>query len=672
MDSNREMTTDERRLLDVSLRSQQSGDFVAAKEAYDRLLDSFPDQPALLANRAAVYLALGDATSAETDARRATELEPRSFGAWLNHGLALKSQQRTDLAAHSLEQASALRPGDARAMLEWLSAAAQSQQLFAIHDRLPQPLPALGAFRRLALQVVEELAQFGYSNAAFALLSQLRREIPEDAAVAHRIAIETQYARAALLAHRHETNAALSDIDALLAAVPAHRGARMLRAGLFVERGEAAAALEEYRRIVQINPRDAIAESAMLIAMQHDPACPAEDIAAAHRAWSERHAPDVSFPETPDRTPDRPLRIGWLSPRFFDGLVATFFLHTLERFERTKMTHVLYDSGGIGDSTTEKFRLAADEWHGVEQLDSPALCAKIRADRIDILVELSGHSPDNRLRALAERAAPVQVSWLDYFHSTGMKAIDVLISDNVLTPPELAGHFTERVMRLPSGRLCYAPDSVPSVARRDQGTVRFASFNRVDKINDAVLACWAQILAAVPGSTLRLKARAFDGKDDRDFFVARCTKHGIDSSRLELAGFGTRDEALAAYADVDIALDPFPFSGCATSFDALWMGVPVITLIGETMVSRQTASILSSIGLREFVADSIDEYVRTAQDLALDASRRREFRNSLRDLMTHSVCDPDRNARELADALRSAWQSFCRGEFCTSLSDPDE
>src|SRR5262249_10282118 len=158
--------------------------------------------------------------------------------------------------------------------------------------------------------------------------------------------------------------------------------------------------------------------------------------------------------------------------------------------------------------------------------------------------------------------------------------------------------YTERIARLPSGRLCYSPPShVPDVGDRDGLPLRFCSFNRVDKLNDRVLACWSRILHAVPGSVLRLKARAFDGADDRRHFIGRAARHGIVANRLELLGYGDHVEAMHAYADCDIALDPFPFSGCATSFDALWMGLPVVTKIGETMVSRQSASILHAIDL---------------------------------------------------------------------------
>ena len=558
------------------------------------------------------------------------------------------------------------RPTPARIFLEWLSAAAVTQQFAGIARRMRAPLPALAGERKLALDTALRLTQYGQALPAFVVLSQLRRELPNDAEVCARHDIERAYGMAGLHEQQGRPGAALAAADALLRAVPWHRATRMLRASLLAERGEAAAGVAEYRRIAELVPGDAIAHSAMLIAMQHDAAVSADAIADAHRDWAAKHMSQVAprwTAQMPHADPYRPLRIGWISPRFFSGLVGDFFLPVLERFDRREAQHVLYDAGGVEDATTARFRAAADAWHRADELGDAALCERIRADRIDVLVELSGHSPGNRLRALARRPAPVQATWLDYFHSTGTGAVDVLISDAVLSPPRFAHHYSEHVLALPSGRLCWSPPpDAPSVAPRAAAPLRFASFNRVNKINDDVLAAWSRILAGVPGSVLRLKARAFDVADERACFLRRCAKHGIAAERLELLGYGTHAQALAAYAEADIALDTFPFSGCATSLDALWMGVPVVTLSGETMVSRQGASLLTALGLVDLIAENADDYVRRAVDLANDAARRRELRAALRERVREKLCDTDRHARELSGALREAWQRWCRQE----------
>jgi protein O-GlcNAc transferase len=646
----------------LAMLNHQHGDSARALALMDSALSLTPNASLILANRASIHLATGDATAAERDARAALKGDPVSFGAWFNLGLALK---QTDLAqaASALRSASRLRPLDARALLEWFSAAAKSQQAFGIDERIRQPLPSFSSQRSLALLTATDLERYGYSTAATVVLTQLRRELPKDNIVVARHQLEVAYGKAALLEQQNRTGDALSAANHVLNQSPDHRGARMLRASILGDRGEASAALADYRRIVDSTPRDGVAGSAMLIAMQHDPSASADDIFNEHIAWAERNASHVAAIQAGGLDPEKPLRIGWLSPRFFSGLVSNFFLEPLRHFDRTDTTHILYDSGGIEDSTTSEFKSAADEWHRVDSLGDAALCDRIHADRIDVLVELSGHSPGNRLRALAHRPAPVQVSWLDYFHSTGVRAIDVLLSDAVSSPSNSFKHYTERVLHLPSGRLSYTPPDAPAPRTRTEGPIRFGSFNRVSKINDAVLGSWSHILAGVPNSRLRLKARAFDSANERVYFLDRCARHRIPSDRIELLGYGTHAQTFAAYADVDIALDPFPFSGCATSLDALWMGIPVITKIGETMVSRQTASLLTSLQLSQCIALDEDDYVQRAIVLASNSVCLRSWRNELRERMRTALCDPARHASELSAALRESWRAFCRGEL---------
>lgn len=657
----------------LGMLHHQRGDAERALTLLDRAIGEAAEKQsaAVLANRASVHLARADFAQAERDARMSVERDPAAFGAWFNLGLALQAQREEAYAASAFARASALRPQHIRALLEWFRTAASSGQFAGIARRVSMPLPALAGERRLALDAAMGLTQHGQAGPAFVVLSQLRRELPSDEEVRIRHEIERSYGAAGLLGQQGRTQQALAAADALLDSVPWHRATRMLRASIFEERGETTKAVAEYRRIVETVPDDAVAGSALLIAMQHDPAITADAIADAHRAWVGRHMPRVAphwSVQAPYANPDRRLRIGWLSPRFFSGLVADFFLPVLEKFDRCDAAHVLYDSGGIDDAVTARFRNTADEWRRVDELDDAALCDTIRNDRIDVLVELSGHSPGNRLRALAGRPAPVQIAWLDYFHSTGTTAVDALISDEVLSPPPFDHRYAERVLRLPSGRLCWTAPDAPVVTPRSTAPLRFTSFNRVNKINDEVLAAWSRILAGVPGSALRLKARAFDIADERAHFVARCSRHGIAVDRLELLGYGSHAQALADYAETDIALDPFPFSGCATSLDALWMGVPVITRLGETMVSRQSASLLTSLGLEEWIAQNVDDYVRRAIDLANDTAGRRDLRAGLRKLVRTRLCDIDRHARELGAALREAWRLWCRGEITSETS----
>jgi protein O-GlcNAc transferase len=647
------------------LRHQQ-GEHVDALHLLDRALVMSPENPAMLANRASVHLALQDFAAAERDAGEAVRHDAQAFGAWFNLGVALNGVQRMGDAAIAFSYASALRPQHARALLEWFVGAASSGQPSGIVERTHQALPPLAGERDFALRAAVLLESRGYANQALAVLAQLRSELPDDGEVVFRCEVEARFRQATLLEYQRHDDEALAQTEVILAAAPWHRSSRMLRAGLRSERGEIGAALEDYRHILEHVPEDAKVGSAYLIALQHDPDADAASVAQAHRDWAARHMPSVAprwIPEQPFADPDRPLRVGWLSPRFFGGLVESFFMDELACFDRGDMTHVLYDSGAIDDEATARFRAAADEWRDVEALDDAALGAQIRSDQIDVLVELSGHGPGNRLRALAARPAPVQVAWLDYFHSTGTTAIDVLISDATLSPPPLAANYSERVINLASGRLCYsAPREAPEIVPRGAGPIRFGCFNRLAKINDAVLAVWARILAGVPGSLLCLKARAFDAADMRAQFLGRAASFGIPVERVELLGYSTHRDTLGIYNDVDIALDTFPFSGCATSCDALWMGVPVITRCGQTMVSRQTASLLTTLDLPQWIANDDEEYVACALKAAADPGRSKAQRASLRQRVQTNLGDVQRHADELSEALRDAWRLWCRAE----------
>ena len=630
---------------------------------FDRALALRPGHPGVLANRAAVELDRGEPARAAADAEAALAADPTRFGARINLGLALDRLERTTEAARAFRLASLQRPDHAAALLRWLRAAGQARQQAGVAERMSRPLPHMAPDKRLALDAAAALEDGGQTGPALVLLNRLRAESPDDGEIAARIEKALRYASACALEAQRRSGEAIAIAGELLAEVPRHRGARLLRAELLLERADIDAALADHAALAEAHPRDPVAASSRLIALQHAPDVGADTIAEAHRDWARHHAARVA-PRSPLRDVGAtPLRIGWISPRFSAGVVGTFFAAEFEALDRERLRHFVYDDGSIEDAVNARFRAAADGYRRVETLDDDELAESIRDDGIDVLVDLAGHSPGNRLRALSARPAPVQATWLDYFHPTGSDAIDFFITDAHTSPASTAHRYGERLVHLASGRLCYAPPvAVPAPMPRAGGIVRFGCFNRVAKINDAVLATWAAILAAHRGSVMRLKAGAFDDTQARAHFLARCAREGIDADRLELAGYGSHADALAAWADVDIALDPFPFSGCATSCDALAMGVPVVTLAGETPVGRQTASLLAAAGRSEWIAHDRDEYVRIASALGAEMATTRRWRTELPASARGAFGDVPRHARELSAALRAMWDAIRRGE----------
>jgi predicted O-linked N-acetylglucosamine transferase (SPINDLY family) len=335
-----------------------------------------------------------------------------------------------------------------------------------------------------------------------------------------------------------------------------------------------------------------------------------------------------------------------------EGPVAVFLTHLLRAFDRTRHRHLLIALQPGGDAATARLRHLADEWFDLAGLDDATLLQRLRALELDVVVDLAGHSTANRLAVLAQRVAPVQVSWLDWFDTTAAPSMDAWIGDRWLTPDDSTQRFSERLVRLDAGRFCYTPpDAAPPASYAGDGTLVFASFNRLAKLNAIVVDAWAAILARVPGARLELGARLLDDPATRAYTLERFAARGVDGGRLRLHGQRPYGELLAAYRAVDIALDPFPFSGCTTTCDALYMGAAVVTLPGETLVGRQSASLVARLGREAWIATDRDDYVERAVALAADAASLRRERESLRAAVGARLCDAAAQARDFAAAL---------------------
>lgn len=399
--------------------------------------------------------------------------------------------------------------------------------------------------------------------------------------------------------------------------------------------GDASGACDSNRRALALRPRFAPAWSNLLMCAQYDPALSAADLHRLALEW-RRAMFDSSTASRPPALRDdidrRPLRIGYVSADFYEHPVGWFLRDVLRHHDASRFEVHCYASQSRRDALTEELIAAAHAWSFVGPLTDADLAAKIRADGIDILVDLSGHTAGNRLGTFALRAAPVQVSWLGYFASTGLVEMDaVLLSRDQLAEGAQA-YFTEKLLPLECCQFAYSPPAdAPAVASPPARDPVFGSFNNIAKLNDEVLEAWSAILRAVPASRLVLKWEGLSDPWLRERILRRFANHGTDPARIELRDRAPHRDMLEEYADIDVALDPFPFSGALTTCEALWMGVPVATLAWHRPVSRQSASILRAIGLQSLVATTPREYVGIATALAGDRERRAELRASLRD-----------------------------------------
>jgi predicted O-linked N-acetylglucosamine transferase (SPINDLY family) len=429
-------------------------------------------------------------------------------------------------------------------------------------------------------------------------------------------------------------------------------------------RGYIDAAIEELRAACGLNPTYLQAQSSHIMALHNSDRISPEEIAAAVREWGARFSLEhpASGPSTVRSGTDHPerLRVGFISGDFRTHSVAHFFEPILSARDSSAFTYVLYGNSHLQDAVTQRLRAYADDWRDIWRLTDDALIDLIRTDRIDILVDLSGHTASNRLAVFARRAAPVQVSYLGYPSSTGLATMDYRITDAVTDPPVPADDWhCERLLRLPDSQWCFRPFGTPAIPgllpARESGFVTFGSFNNLTKASDTLLRCWVQILVKLPTAHLRL-TRVRGGQRAAEI-IALFGQSGVAPERIECVPYTNDPPYGQQFEGVDIALDNYPYNGVTTTCESLYVGVPVISLYGRNGVSRSGLSLLGTLGLGELTASTPEQYVDIAVALGSDLSRLEQLRASLRSRFEQSsLRDEKRFAANFEELLRTAWQ----------------
>jgi len=380
------------------------------------------------------------------------------------------------------------------------------------------------------------------------------------------------------------------------------------RASAFANLGSALNAIGDFvgaeaafGRALELRPSDAVAVSRHVCALNFVPGLSYQELFDAHRDYQSRVGAGARGPTRPLANapePERPLKIGYVSAEFGHHPVGFLLRPVIENHDRARFQPFLYSDRVLEDEMTVRFKRSARAWRKIAGKTDDEVGAQVRRDGIDILVDLAGHTGDNRLPVFAARPAPVQVSWIGYFHTTGLDAMDYVLMDATTVPPGAERWFSETLIRLPGGRFCYQPpDFAPPVAPppvAQRGTITFGSFNNARKITAEVARVWARILTAVPDGRLILKWGTLGDPGMARRFRDRFEGLGIAPERLELRGWARHDQMLGEYGDIDIALDPFPFCGGLTTLEALWMGVPVVTWPQSRPVSRQSLGFLTT------------------------------------------------------------------------------
>lgn len=431
-------------------------------------------------------------------------------------------------------------------------------------------------------------------------------------------------------------------------------------------RGELDAAIAEYRRAVELRPDLSFLHSNLLLTLHYHPDYSPDDLAREHRAWADRHVAPLaserwSWGQRRRRgASDRRLRVGYVSPDFREHSVARFILPILKAHDKERFEIFAYSDVTRPDEVTARIREHVDRWRDVGTQSDEQLSDRILSDQIDILVDLAAHSARNRLLAFARKPAPVQVTYLAYCSTTGVDAIDYRLTDRFLDPPDSSrAHYVERSFYLPGCYWCYsAPDlpadRLPSASRLD-GPPTFGCLNNFAKVGNGVLEVWARLLQAVPGARLLLHAAP---GSHRERVRALIEASDLPPEALTFVDRQPFADYLETYRRIDVALDPFPFTGGTTTCDALWMGVPVVSLTGATAVSRGGSTLLSNAGVPELVADSEDRYVELAAGLMRDRERLAASRAERRERFEASpVMDIAGFVEGLESALGEIWRS---------------
>ncbi len=710
--------------LQTALTHHRAGRWELAEQIYRRVLAVEPQQGDALYLMGVLCNQLGRAAAAEDYLRQALVVAPGVAEFHNSLGVALKAQQRFDAAAASYRQALALKPSlvdaasnlgnvlqvlgrSADAEAAFLQALAGKPDLPEAHNGLALARQSLGrldeaiAGYREALRLRPEYAEaefnlasalkaagrVGEAIAAYERGIRLRPNSPEplnnlanafeeqgrwsEAVACYRRAIEQKpgyaeahYNLANTLKLQGRLSAAVAEYQQVLTLRPDMAEAHNNLGNTLKAQGDLDHAMVAFRRALEFKPDHVGAHSNLILTLQYRPTITLAELAEAAGDFERQHARTLREETVrgigPSAT-DRPLRLGFVSPDLAQHPVGYFLIRTLENLDRKRAVCVCYSDRRQTDELTERFRSAADLWHATADWDDPRLADQIRADQIDILFDLAGHTAHHRLLVFARRPAPLQITWIGYPGTTGLSAIDYVLADRYTVPAEAERFYRERVLRMPDGYVCYEPPPaapppgpLPALAA---GRVTFGCFNNPAKIGPELLGLWARILRRVPGAHLLLKYLAVDDPSVSRRYRELLAQHGVAPERIELEGGTVHEGLLRCYQRVDVALDTWPYNGGLTPCEALWMGVPVVTLPGETFASRHSLGHLSTVGLTETIARDADDYVEIACRLAADLPRLAALRARLRGQVADSpLCDGPRFAANLLAVLNDAWQ----------------
>jgi predicted O-linked N-acetylglucosamine transferase (SPINDLY family) len=671
-----------------AVNRHQAGDLAAAEALYQQVLEAAPNHPGALSNLGVLAAKRGKPDEALRFYSASIAANPNQLDAHFNLGNLYRKANRLQDALNAYQAVLRIDPGNARGYLNlglvvgdlgnWPLAIDCFRQVVARDPGLAEGYnllgdalfrtsrvdEAIGVFREYTVRVPDDAR--GHHNLGLALASrggyddaipelELALKLRPDYPDAHNsLGVALEAAHRADEAQEHYRKA--TQLRPEFADAWSNLGTSLTEQGRVID------AVECLRKALDLkgDPRTA---SNLLLALAYTSDVTPEYLRDEHAAWANRYADPFTPPHPPrvaDARPDRRLKIGYVSGDFRTHTAAGLIEVLLTHHDRNRVHVTCYPNVTRADETTQRLRRLADGWRPVHAWSDQQLADEVRADEIDVLIDLSGHTAGNRLQALARRPAPVLVTLFGYPSTTGVKAIQYKVTDEFADPPGMTEKlYTETLLRLPQVAWVYrppagapAPNALPAQARR---AFTFGCLNNPAKLSEACVEAWARVLKAVPRSRLVLSAGGSAAGAKQ--IVERFTKHAVSSDRLEMVYRLPPEQYFEAYQPVDLCLDPFPYNGGVTTCDSLWMGVPVLTLAGRDYRSRQGVSVMTNVGLPEFVAESTDKLIELAALWSDQRDGLADLRGSLREMMAQSaVTDAVRYVRHLEAAYRDAWK----------------
>jgi len=638
------------------LIAMTGGEPSAAVSFFERSLSLDSKDAQAHNNLGRAYHVTSDLTSAREHLEQACALNPRYVGALNNLGVVYRELELREDAERVLLQAVALEPGDINAHSNLGCLAADSGEPERALEHFERALridPARSEVHRNMALACKTLRRWQEAIEHFQQSGGLRADDPQ-----------LCFEMGLVLIRLHRFTDAEACLVRALEQHPNPNTVHNAIGALRNQQGRIEEALDCLKEAIRLDPEDAEAQSNLLLNMHYMLSVAPGALRDAHLACPTLSSTEPGNHHAHDPNPERRIRLGYVSPDFRRHPVGYFVRDLWPNHDREQFEVFAYAHPPFEDDFTQSLKPVVEHWVDCAAMTTEEMSERIRGDQIDILFDLAGHTAGNRLSLFAAKPAPVQISGMGYVNTTGLETMDYLLCDRFHLPEEDEHLYSERPLRMAHDYICYSPPAyAPEVAplpAAENGSITFGNFNNLAKLGDEVALLWSRILSELPSARLLMKAHALGDAATHDRILQLFTRHGIDPQRILLERGARHADLLASYNRVDLALDPFPYSGGLTTVEALWMGVPVVTLRGDRFAGRHSTSHLSNAGLPQFVAQTADEYVALAVQWATDLPALATMRSQLRATMAASaICDGKAYTAELESKLRTAWSQWC-------------